>query len=77
MFKRATRPLIVLPEHAGVDHFSSAFGLLDVLKKMDKPATVVSNAGLPKVLATLANDRVVHQNIHNLHDLPIELDLYT
>ncbi|MEK9131001.1 MAG: hypothetical protein AAB429_02700, partial [Patescibacteria group bacterium] len=40
-------------------------------------ATVVSNAGLPKVLATLANDRVVHQNIPNLHDLTIELDLST
>lgn len=77
MFKRAERPLIVLPEHAGVDHFSSAFGLSDVLKKMGKSTAVVSTAPLPKVLSTLTPDRVVHQNIPSLHDLTIELDLST
>lgn len=75
MIKRSTRPLVVLPEHANVDHFSAAFGLHDALKKLDKAVTIVSTANLPKTLQVLTDRPDVFSDIPSLHDLVIELDL--
>lgn len=75
MIKRAHKPLLVLPAHAGVDHFSSAFGLADVLKKLNKEATIVSEGPLPKTLESRSVNRTIHRFIPELHDLTIELDL--
>ncbi|MEK7105442.1 MAG: hypothetical protein AAB865_02045 [Patescibacteria group bacterium] len=75
MIKRSTRPLLVLPEHAGVDHFSAAFGLHGALKKLDKAVTIVTSAPTPKSIATLSDHPEVFSDIPSLHDLVIEVDL--
>ncbi len=75
MIKRSERPLIVLPAHASVDHFSAAFGVREALKKMDKEAVIVSEAEAPKQLAGIQTEEAHHKHIPRLHDLTIELDL--
>lgn len=73
--KRSLRPLIVLPEHADVDHFSAAFGLTQAMQKMDKQPVIVSVAKVPKSLNILGSMHAVHADIPSLHDLTIALDM--
>lgn len=74
--KRSERPLLVLPESAGVDHFSSAFGLYRALQKLEKDPTIVCAGELPKAAKGLAGDIPIHADIPHLHDLTIEVDLH-
>lgn len=75
MIKRSSRPLIVLPEAAGVDHYASAFGLKEALKKMDKDAVIATIATIPKAMQALKGEHLVYNDIPGLHELTIELPL--
>lgn len=73
--KRSTRPLICVPSGAGSDQYASAVGLVRVLKKLEKNATIVAADGkAPKNIQFISGADKVEDKLENLRRFVIELD---
>lgn len=74
LIERTQKPLIVLPDTAGIDAFAAAFGWHSLLSKLQKNAVVVSAGQLPRALERIAPNHTALQDVPNVQTLVIELD---
>lgn len=73
--ERATRPLIILSEHADVDDFVSAFGIASLLAKLNKPVDIATSGGnTPKSLDFLGRPFPVRGDLPNIRKLTLHLN---
>lgn len=75
MIKRSTRPLICIPSGAGADHYASAIGISNVLKKLNKEPTIAAADGKPtKNVQFISGHEQIKSKLENLRKFVIELD---
>jgi len=73
--KRSQHPLICLPSGAGADHYATAIGWQQVLKKMGTSCTTVAADGTtPKQLHFLSGHADIKPHLDHLRRFVIELD---
>jgi hypothetical protein len=72
--KNCVSVVVTLGNQPSADEYASAIGLVQILRRFGKKASVITNTPLPKQLTFLAPGEAVTSKLDHLRDFVIELD---